>query len=63
MRSSLKRTLKNELLTAKEAAALLQVSESTIRVWVYRKELDAVHKGDLLLVDRLDVETRTRKEG
>src|SRR5215212_5571765 len=47
----------NELLTVKEAAALKQVTEGTVRRRIVRNRLPAQKKGDIWLIQRKDLDS------
>jgi excisionase family DNA binding protein len=46
----------DQLMTAKEAAEMLAVTEAAIRKWVYQRRLPSVRMGRLLRLRRKDVE-------
>ncbi len=43
-------------LRCREAASLLNVSEATIRRWLYREKLEGLKVGGVARVDRLSIE-------
>jgi excisionase family DNA binding protein len=45
-----------QLLTAKEAAALLCLSENTIRQWIWQRRLPVVRLGRAVRLKRQDLE-------
>jgi excisionase family DNA binding protein len=45
-----------QLLTAKEAAALLGLSENTIRQWIWQRRLPVVRLGRAVRLKRQDLE-------
>ena len=54
-----------ELLRAKEAAQFLNVSENTIRMWIWQRRLPAVRLGRAVRLRRRDLEEiieRNREE-
>ena len=54
-----------ELLRAKEAAQLLNVSENTVRMWIWQKRLPVIRLGRAVRLRRQDLEEiieRNREE-
>jgi len=62
MRKEIKRVLTDEVMTAQEAADYLGIHSTNLRVRVHRKKIKAVNRGNMLLLDREDVEN-AKKEG